>query len=976
MTTSYADCRGNRLRISWSLLIVSGLFFAGSAWAQAHHYVLRDGRSVEMTRSATELAIRLSDSAEPASTARRMAASGGGIVEDWPTQPAWPYKLLRVTEATKTKLAHVRQDPAVATARPVYRFAGCDVPVVSTGFVVLKVNADLTDAEREALFADYRVQVVQENAAGLPDVYQVMPIDGLDEDEILRAEALASDWRVLWATPDLVRPAHTMQIASTDEYYSDQWHLNNTGAQGGQADADIDAPEAWALAEGIDIIVGIFDDAIDVDHPDLRDGYIGVGHDPTVPSNQEGYEDPRPKDLGDRHGTAVLGLICARANAIGVRGVAYLSRFTASRGLVDGPTDSAIASVYTFARQENVAVHNNSWGSPGPNSAIIEEALVTMFEEARDGRGMVVLFASGNDGWEIETGWDYATVPEVIGVGAVNIEERRSSYSNWGPNVNVLAPSGDDFLAQLATTDVSDDAGYPDLGYNRGGFSDDLNRLPELDPDGDYTKYFSGTSGACPVASGVAALILSRNPLLSALDVKVIMEHTCDQVSQGDALYGKVTQRSDQYGYGRINAYQAVLAAEQAGQNGGFTWPLAVEGARVRNGQLSWSLNSREGGRGETDEFLVVESAEEFTLWPDDGACYSCDQSGCAPGGECDEDALEPLPAGVEITAVGDDLSIDISESSGRRYYGIWSRSSIGRYSFGLAVDSDGAYWDAGSTDVPGEDPDDPGTGGDTPIGPTKPAVTIFATPLEGLSPLTVTFAGNAVSANPIDSTLTAWDFDISDAVTVDSNSRNATHTYEVPAGEQRTFIARLTMYDTEGNSGSASVAIKVDGGGDAGGPVGDNDVQILVGVPGTVNSDVDTGVSPFSVELSIDATSLSGTLQSVFWDLGDGSTARSIVVPHTYMNTGDETLVFPVTATVVTATSSLTTITTLASRTITVAPSSTTVSDNENDNLPWTGPVQPSGDGTTSAGCGAFGMLSLVFLTLGYAGLRRRGRP
>lgn len=972
---------GKNLRVfRIQVLIWAGALIAvGAAAANAGDpaYVMRNGKKVRLIKSDTELAVTFRDTEQVKGAARRLAAVGSGIVEDVPYAPHARTKILRVANTGKQRRSRVRQDTSIEAVRPVYRFEGSDIPVLSSGTIALKLEPGLDAEARAAMFRDYRVEIIEE-VEGLHDVFLVRPADGEDEDEVWRAEALASDHRTQWAHPNLIRSRELRQTSVQDPYYDQQWHLNNTGSMGGQAGADINAPEAWVLSEGADVLIGVFDDSIDVDHPDLRDGYINKGHDASLQSNDDGYNDPHPKQFGDAHGTAVLGLACAQANEIGVRGVAYLSRFTASRGLMELLTEAQTASVYTFARQENVGVHINSWGNTsGINSPIVEEALITAFEEGRtigdDAYGMVILFSSGNDGDEITAGSDYSTVPQVIGVGASTVEDRLATYSNYGPNVNVLAPSGDDFLAALATTDVEDEAGYPEIGYNRGGFTNDLEMRLELDPDGNYTKWFSGTSAACPVAAGVAALVVGRNQVLSATDVKAIMEHTCVKIAPTEANYGQATQRSATYGYGRLDAYAAVQAAEQANNNGGFTWPNLPTNLSISGTTLRWQESDFDDGRNEVGGFLVVESDNEFTFWPEDGACYDCDQSGCSPGGVCDEDNLAELPDGVSILSTGrvseKEQNVEFTPPTGRKFFAIYARNALGRYSFGADINSDGDPWDEGSATVPGSGSDN----GDTPDpidpGLSKPAVTVFATPLEGLSPLKVTFAGNAVSSNQIDESRTAWDFDISDAVTVDANTRNAIHTYEVGAGETRTFIARLTMYDSEGNSGSASVAIKVDGGGDTSSQVGENDVNILVGVPGTPGSDVDTGTSPLDVELNIDATSLTGTLQSVLWDLGDGSTARSIVVPHTYINDTEETLVFPITATVTTATSAQSTITTVASRRITVFPSTGEDTQNGDSSLDGTGTTGVGG----AAGCGIFGMIPLIVMPLSLVMLRLR---
>jgi hypothetical protein len=176
-------------------------------------------------------------------------------------------------------------------------------------------------------------------------------------------------------------------------------------------------------------------------------------------------------------------------------------------------------------------------------------------------------------------------------------------------------------------------------------------------------------------------------------------------------------------------------------------------------------------------------------------------------------------------------------------------------------------------------------------------------------------------------------------------------------------------MEDIEGNSDTARINIFVDGGGGSTGPVGDNDIEILVGVSGTTGSDVDTGTAPFAVELTIDAESLVGTFQSVFWDLGDGTTATSIVVPHTYENDTGSNIVYPVTVTVTTLAPNGQTVRTTASRLSTVFPA--TDNDNFGDVvIPGEGADGGSGGGIA---CGALGLIMPLFGLVSLMLMRRR---
>jgi|GEM_PF-1488499 len=129
-----------------------------------------------------------------------------------------------------------------------------------------------------------------------------------------------------------------------------------------------------------------------------------------------------------------------------------------------------------------------------------------------------------------------ASNPQTIAVGAATDCDLRSDYSEYVGHLDFVAPSN---------------GGWNDIGT--------------LDPVGDvgwtpqdYKMNFGGTSAATPLAAGIAALMLSQNPSLTADEIRTLMHQTCDQV-------GGVTYAADgthpMYGYGRVNAAKAVASA-------------------------------------------------------------------------------------------------------------------------------------------------------------------------------------------------------------------------------------------------------------------------------------------------------------------------------------------------------------------------------------------------------------------------------
>ncbi|MCH7813082.1 MAG: S8 family serine peptidase [Planctomycetes bacterium] len=835
------------------------------------------GQAYTLDRSETEFAVRLKGG--PANRDVRLANELPGIGTLHRLTEAGSgcrYRVLEVASADRATRRLAEAAAGVEWVRPVYRLPGADAPILSTGKLVVRLSGDLTEAEAAALFADYGVAVVKP-FEGLNNTYILRPEGDPDDDEVLAAAALYADDRVAWAHPDFVLPVRKRQVIS-DTFFGQQWHLNNTGQEGGIPGADISVTTAWETTQGEDVVVGMLDDSCDVDHEDLLPNYLGIAQDIV-----DGDDDARPVQVDESHGTAVMGLICAAANSVGVRGVAPAARFTVTRGLFS--TAAETASAYIFARQQGVDVHNNSWGYgvgvPAPD--VVADTIETVFNDGRDGKGMVILFAAGNEGIRNET--DISALPWVIAVGSSNAADQRASHSNFGFHLEVLAPSNnacpDEFceadpLPNIVTTDVTDAAGYPGAGYNDGTDPFELS-------DPDYTKTFGGTSAACPIAAGVAALVISVNPELTATQVRVILQHTADQISPDDAGYRGVTTRSDTYGYGRVNATRAVAAASQSAINGGFTWPDRVANVRLTGGDnLSWANGS------ETQSILIVRSEDlaAFAWVPADGVGFEV-------GNEVDP--------GVDVVVSDPEAAESYRftpPESGVAYFGIFGRNDAGRYSWGVLVDSNGNVTDGGIIDTGGDAGDDGSDVIDVPISPI-PKVSVEVSPRRGLSPLTVEFQGNALTDSEI--TSTEWDFGDDSAV---STERDVSHTYTVTDGRSHRFIATFSVVDEEGDTGQRSIAIDVDppeGGGSGtdpdtgGGSTGT--VEVVATSTGADVGQVDTGFAPLDLEFNLVTSGLPGTFNNVVWDLGDGTLATTLTVFHTYNTPGR----YPVQSTVTT---------------------------------------------------------------------------
>ena len=328
-----------------------------------------------------------------------------------------------------------------------------------------------------------------------------------------------------------------------DPLYACQWHLNSPEG------ADINVEAAWAqgvTGEGVN--VAVVDDGMYYTHEDLADNVdTSRNHDYTGSGD---IYTPL-----EHHGTHVAGIIAARDNGIGVRGVApratvYGYNFLAAETTTLNRADA-------MARNRAVtAVSNNSWGprdGPGLGRAgsFWEQAIEGSITTGYDGRGGFYAFAAGNGN---ELGDDsnldeLANYYGVTAVCAVNDHDTRSGFSEMGANLWVWAPSDDltDPHEGILTTDNSD----------------------------RYYEEFGGTSASTPIVAGVAALVRDTNPDLTWRDVKLILAGSARKNDPGNSGWKEGARKygfasaadsyhfNHEYGFGVVDAGAAVELAKR-----------------------------------------------------------------------------------------------------------------------------------------------------------------------------------------------------------------------------------------------------------------------------------------------------------------------------------------------------------------------------------------------------------------------------
>lgn len=350
-------------------------------------------------------------------------------------------------------------------------------------------------------------------------VYRVTT-DAVRGDDILAlASVVASLPNVTFAEPDMLFTGGSSFIPN-DPLFSSVWGIRNTGQSGGLPDNDMDGDGAWDTTIGSDsIITVVIDTGVDQGHPDInqRSGFDATG---------EGSSGG-PGNACDNHGTPVAGCVSAIINnSIGTVGIAPGTRTASARAFVsnlscNGSWSSqsswTVASL-DFAVSIGARVTNNS-NSYGFASTAIESAYV----QTRSG-GMVHFASAGNDN---EENIAYpASLPPVNAIAALNRWGERASFSNYGLGIFLSAPG-----ESVRTTDRRGSDGWS---------------------SGNYT-WASGTSFASPYAAGVAALVLSVDGSLTAVEVEAILASTAVD-------YGEVGL-DDEFGFGVVNAESATSAA-------------------------------------------------------------------------------------------------------------------------------------------------------------------------------------------------------------------------------------------------------------------------------------------------------------------------------------------------------------------------------------------------------------------------------
>ena len=264
--------------------------------------------------------------------------------------------------------------------------------------------------------------------------------------------------------------------------------------------AQLRLPQAHTLVRGMNVTIAVIDSGIDASHPELAntiaDTFDAIGS----------------KEGPHAHGTGIAGAIAAHARLMGSAPEVRILAIRAFGATANGAQSSSyvILKGLDYAALHGAQIINMSFA--GPKDPVIERAVA-----ASAGRGMVLIAAAGNAGAKSAPLYPAAN-PNVIAVSGTDAQEKLFSASNRGNYIGLAAPGADIFLPA---------------------------------PDGKY-QITSGTSFSAAFVSGIAALVLERNPSLKPNEVRSILTGTARDLG--------APGRDDLFGAGQADAFAAVSA--------------------------------------------------------------------------------------------------------------------------------------------------------------------------------------------------------------------------------------------------------------------------------------------------------------------------------------------------------------------------------------------------------------------------------
>jgi len=440
-----------------------------------------------------------------------------------------PKKAFRISDESQTVWSKIpttilnENETNVFYSAPYFRTAdGFEVGLTNYFMIKLKAASDLEILKQFA--NEHKVLVLYGDETDL--WYTLTCTSDSDRNALELANKAYESGKFAATDVEFVDDIHFTSAPSYDDsLYSTQWNLN------GEYGINLDATHS--ITTGSDnITVAVIDNGFILDHPDMpiNAALSWDANSQTSPARQYYYSNA----TSNNHGIGVAGIIGAvQDNGKGIVGIApgvklmAISVRTEMHDSTDLTALNALKDAIYYAEEHNADVINNSWIT-NIKHQLLDDAIESSLRYGRNGKGCVVIFASGNDGTNISK-MPYRDNEDVICVGGTTIDGYRWLGSNYSEHIDIVAPG----------------SYIPTLG------EDPENRNPD------------GTSFAAPHVSAIAGLMLSVNSALTSTQVGEILARTATKLPEYNFSSSKNNGTWDgEVGYGLANCYNAVRMAQ------------------------------------------------------------------------------------------------------------------------------------------------------------------------------------------------------------------------------------------------------------------------------------------------------------------------------------------------------------------------------------------------------------------------------
>jgi subtilisin family serine protease len=408
----------------------------------------------------------------------------------------------------------------------------------------------------ESGFAQWNRRLSLQHRRLAPDLvrhFRLLLPEGLDPLSALRI--LANHPHLEYAELDYV--ATGAAVIPDDPDFARQWHHQNPAGADQLKSADIRSTEAWAITTGSrEVVVAVLDTGCNINLPEFSGR--------TVPGYDFVNRDPDPAD-DNGHGTEVAGVLGATGNnGLLVAGVDWQCRIMPVKVL--GSDRSGLFSTlsdgidWAVSQGANVIVLS-AGGTQG--NATLSNAVTRAISG-----GVVFVAASHNDGGAVRFP---ARLAGVIAVGATTDSDRRASFSNFGPELSLVAPGTNIYT------------------FGRSGI---------------LLRNW-GTSLAAPQVAGAASLLLSLRPELTPAQVRELLCAGADD--QAGAAHEDRPGFDPYHGYGRLNIHSSLLLAQTT---------LNITAAANGTVQLRWQAPLNASAK---QPFLIETASDPTGPWHSHG---------------------------------------------------------------------------------------------------------------------------------------------------------------------------------------------------------------------------------------------------------------------------------------------------------------------------------------------------------------------